>query len=447
MTTILQDFQSKEFHAIYIDPITVNKYYFPSSKSAIFKDKRIVDTLYFKDMHPYSFNPDIRFENCTFSHDVVFSKHDYDYAFTFYNCTFEGDVTFKAGNFGSTVRFLDGEIKGELKIDNSSFTNLLVGLNCKHVQIAKGNFAQMYLAGYNKNTEETNTIDKLYIDFDNVEGTLNIRYLFIKEIDFRGSISKDTQLLLTQLSFANLRIENLFNNGKIRISTLMPKPKLINQTLVWIANSNLSKTEFFDINLQKVKTIMISNSFLLECTFVNVLWPDKLNVLPKIVDIENFLDSKETYRQLKYAYSRQGDAVLEHKFHGLEMNAYMSYLWNNGEAFKWKGIWTFLVLKLSGCTSDYGQSVAKPLWTLFTCVLLLFPLQVRVGGVDSLQFHFDFSCQQVINTIGEALAFVNPLRKFESIHQGLPVIIDIVMRIISSYCLYNVLRATRRFVK
>ncbi|GAA3929064.1 hypothetical protein GO495_06520 [Chitinophaga oryziterrae] len=155
---------------------------------------------------------------------------------------------------------------------------------------------------------------------------------------------------------------------------------------------------------------------------VNVSWPETLKIFDQIIGAENLLDEKEVYRQLKSSYSKQGDTVLEHQFHGLEMNAYIEYLSENRKESV-KKYWLSrklikrertIILLLSALTSNYGQSFWRSLITLGTVTAILFTCMVWAEGVHSLKFIPDFSGRHILATIAKALAFANPLRKYET---------------------------------
>ncbi|GAA3929072.1 hypothetical protein GO495_06525 [Chitinophaga oryziterrae] len=247
----------------------------------------------------------------------------------------------------------------------------------------------------------------------------------------------------------------LHNNGRIRIFGLKFLKAENKQAEFTIKHCNLGKGEFFDIDLRHADTILLNSSHLIECTFNNITWPKSLYIPEKDMDSTYFSGIKEAYRQLKYAYSKQGDTVLEHKFHGLEMEAYPKQLKHDRKeavhvhkSIRWlvKGQ-NSLTLWFSWWTSNYGQNFVWSLLTLAAFNIVLFTFLALADGVPGLRFVPDFSYDQIVTTVGEALKFANPLRKYDTDATGWSVLIYLVMRIVSSYCLYNVIRATRRFVK
>jgi hypothetical protein len=297
----------------------------------------------------------------------------------------------------------------------------------------------------------------LDINFDHVRGFLSIKNIDLGMCNFSGTVDKDAELLMTDVKYHRLSINKLFNNGKIRLFDLNPNQSPESSGSIFMLGSNLGKTDFFNVNMASGIDLVISNCYFIDCTFVNVLWPIKLNIFALSGSDTNWLDVKEMYRQLKYAYSKQGDSVLEHQFHSLEMDAYRTYLKEERRAIKKSGKFdrwkrnrqTSIILLLSSCTSEYGQSFTRPICTLLLTGLFLFCIIVPLGGIKELYsgFHFSIRWNDVSSTIGHYFNFLNPLRKYDTQEINVTLLIDFLMRIIASYCIYNFIRATRRFVK
>ena len=113
---------------------------------------------------------------------------------------------------------------------------------------------------------------------------------------------------------------------------------------------------------------------------------------------------------------------------------------------KLKKLGTKIILYLSFLTSNYGQSLRRPILTLILINGILF-------SILNINLNFGFMPRRLIhiadieNTIAKFLWFMNPLHRNDPELKGLPLIIDIFIRMISSYCIYNIIRASRRFIK
>lgn len=155
-----------------------------------------------------------------------------------------------------------------------------------------------------------------------------------------------------------------------------------------------------------------------------------------------FTHQRETYRQLKFALGKQGDVINEQKFHTLEMRAYDNSLPLSAD------FWTVFIIKFSFWFSDFGQSFIRPLNALLIGQFLLMLLFINAGGIKDVTLSLGNSNIQGFQMALEKYFFlVNPLRKIDENQSWALVVVDLIMRIWASYMLYNIVRATRRFIK
>ncbi|WP_110055545.1 hypothetical protein [Chitinophaga sp. S165] len=328
-------------------------------------------------------------------------------------------------------------------------------MHCKALQISGGKFKDLSITSYG--TSELFSINNLIIIFHDIAGNISISKLKITRTKLLGTIQKDTDFSLKNIEFTHFGMDNLFNNGKARFFDFLPITNEQEISSIFITNSNLAKADFFGIPMNKVGRLQIRNSYLIDCTFVNIIWKDNFDLVMDGADPAVLLDRKEMFRQLKYSYSKQGDSFLEHRFHSLEMNIYRRYLKKKRSTFSDKnryGKWrwerqTSIILWFSSWSSNYGQSFKAPLLILLIAGSILFPIMLISGFLKDFQsgLHFNFSWQSISTTIGHFCNFLNPLRRYDTMDINAGLLIDFLMRIIASYCIYNFIRATRRFVK
>lgn len=292
-----------------------------------------------------------------------------------------------------------------------------------------------------------NTMEALGIDCSNgeVKGDLTFSTYDIKGITIHGTTSEALRLEFNSVIFTRLRFQELINRGKLRF---INSAVAGNEASFVVYQSNLDGCAFHNFDLSTAQ-IGISSADLSGAVLTGLKWPKKDQIfranswgklLPQSgTDVPELV---EFFRQLKHVYAAQGDIILEHDFHAREMVQYQALLkWN--EAF-----WTKLVIKLSDWTSGFGQSLIRPLLFIILVNGASFFVLIHL---DSAFVHFKPVSSMTLNDFWLALAdfmrFSNPLHKNEPEFRGLPFIVDTFMRIISSYGLYNVIRATRRFVK
>lgn len=148
-------------------------------------------------------------------------------------------------------------------------------------------------------------IEAIYFSFGEIPSSIFIVDVVINDIYFTGTVHKDTELLMKDISYYKLSMENVFNNGKLRFFDFKLLTDQKNESVFYLFHSNLAKAEFFNFDL-RLANVIIWSCFLIESTFVNVTWPERLNIPFRFMELSRFLDTKEMYRQLKYAYSKQG---------------------------------------------------------------------------------------------------------------------------------------------
>lgn len=262
-----------------------------------------------------------------------------------------------------------------------------------------------------------------YLEFDRITADN------IKIVGYQMSAS----IVFEWTTVENLTIESFNNLNGLVFASLIPKS---NAAEIDINRCYLGKTEFYDVNLSKFKNIRIIDSHLIDCLFSGVQWKYNLNTTDGMkkseMDFEYYAENREVYRQLKYALSKQGDTINEQKFHTQEMLAhYNSLSWASD-------FWNKAIIWLSHTTSDFGQSIWWPIRALLSVHYMLFMLALglrafEVNSFNDCVYHFFY--------------LINPLHKSEDIFQGWTIILDMLMRIWSSYMIYNIIRASRRFIK
>lgn len=393
--------------------------------------------------------PAIFFENCHFDDGLTFLATRFEGNIKFENCTFKFSVNLEDSSFDNGFEFRNCKIGTILLVNNSHFKNFFIELDCPSIGIygSRLNQCAIYSNDYFKVPRE---IGSITIDFRNTFGLIDITNVNVNKLEFYNNISKETELLIKEMKFNQLTFRELSNNGRIKLIGLEPWG---NRPAFAILNCNIGKTEFISLDFRLLKFLNFKAVYLIESIFVNVVWPERLDLSPYPGQTTYLLDQKETCRQLKNAYSKQGDSVLEYKFHGLEMEKYREYL---DEVLKseyvdksrrWVLLQTRFVLWLSEYTSDFGQSLWRPIRTILLTGVPFFMVLIACGGIKELNTEFNFSLPRVSITLGQFFHFLNPLRRYDPKEINAVILLDMLMRIITSYCLFNFLRATRRFVK
>lgn len=405
------------------------------------KDKIFIDN--FSHQGEVSLN----FENCEFENKFTF--HDYVSDKTIYirNCVFKKGIFFWKIKASAKISMLDCIIEDLFLVVESKIYELqLNNKYCKKLQFDNLSIISIAdIGGMN-----CNKIDEIHFPVNIIEKRFTIDN--VESLSLRISYSTLSQELnIFNSAINSLELENFRNNGFLRFLNCKSMKVDDNPSQFIISRSNLGKAEFYNFDFASFFKINITNSILLETLFIGSKWTRNIvsedtfkkqtSVKDSIADERLYADQiREVYKQIKFALSKQGNSVEEQYFHGLEMNAY-------NKSLPWKSnLWTKSILKLSFYSSNYGQSILRPL--LFLLIfggvfysLLKFNLGFRLPGVKEV------SLSNCITTFSDYLWYMNPLHKNEPEFKGVAFIIDIIIRVISSYSIYNIIRASRRFLK
>lgn len=440
--------------------------------SILIENKIITEPIIFSN----SLQDKVTFRSCYFLEEINFSNFTSDYDINFNQCFFDREVAIegKGTKLDKQFNFAEAAIGTQLLVIDGVFAECKWSfIENSTIKISGGNFDKLIVGSGSKSK-----IKELSFDLRKTKGSIQIGpTATMEELSFYRS-SSDISISIEDINVNYLSIHRFRNDKAFRILGL--KPLEIDQlpTEFSIVESYLGKSEFYSIDLDKFDRVNILNSHIVDCSFVNMTWTNRIKCfkgrrvfrtpeeiqleekITKIEDLENMNDvekeeflreptvidyytsKREVYRQIKYALSKQGDAINEQKFHSLELRTYDNTLHGFGS------LGTKIILRLSFWLSDFGQSFARPLLGLFIGHWILTILLIKVNPSDNLLISFDYA-----NYEGFKLGFeyyfklINPLRRNEIEINGYATLIDILMRVWSSYMIYNIIRATRRFIK
>jgi len=302
-------------------------------------------------------------------------------------------------------------------------------------------------------------IDKLKIDTDNpckvfVTGEVSDRTI-INELILKHTVMPgDMHLNISDTDINNICFDSFVNSGRIIFNNIRPATDIkIFQTteefnepvrkdsgeyvyenitlgsIVEITNSDLGNTQFIGCDLDLFDDFVFENSKILNVFIADTFLPKKENINKEYP--KDYEQQRLILNQFKKIFENQGDSVRASEYHAQELDVYKKQL-----RFKEKP-WTWLILWLSSITSDFGQNIWKPLASLLTVHYWLYMWTLGVNAIDIK------NCQEVIHYY---FYLANPLHQYIFCNDW-TIIIDILMRIWSSYMIYNFIRASRRFIK
>ncbi len=397
------------------------------------------------------------FEGCTFKSKKQFfiSGITCNESLIFNFCTISDSIYFDSGTFKKEVVLKYVHVK-YIHLSDCTFDEVSIsGYHIDEIWMSGSKFESLnigeHLVGDN--------ISKLTIFAEEDEtGDITVREQGFDEIHLSGT-NKGRTFNFEQVKCDTVSIINFKNEGSLNFFGIEPKDVNNDKRYFQIINSNLDKVQFYRAHFSQYKELIIMDSFITDALFIGCRWSNNIRALygpgyrtfkdslktgRKTTDTE-IVAIKEAYRQLKISMSKHSDKIQEHKFYSQELNFHNKTLsweqpWTNQ-------FWDKVILFFSKTFSDYGQSFIKPLCWLLVGHYILFILALQLNGFDPL--HISLS-EPTATGFKEAFEkffiYINPLRRLETSLSGYLILLDLLMRIWSSYMIYNLIRASRRFI-
>jgi uncharacterized protein YjbI with pentapeptide repeats len=378
------------------------------------------------------FTKNIIFKDCFFDGNLHFSQCEFQ-NLDIQECYFKKQVYFSSGNF-KDIKFSQHDTK-ELTISRSSFSKFQIGY---------------YTGSY--------LLKKLVI-INNDKNNGPIEITGVEQIDYMllyGTVYGD--LFGENIKCRKFIIENFNNHGLLKFVNLSSTDEA-NETHFGIRNSNLNNAEFYRLDLKSFAEVNIGDSNVMNCTFINTTWPNKIFAFKKAKfgpgetrnddkfsrTVEFKTQQRETYRQLKLALSKQGDKVQEQLYYSKEMDTYFSLL-NWTHPFN-RQFWDKFILLFSSWFSDYGTNFGKALLWFLGLNFIVFASLIHFYHFGGLKFSWvDCNSEAFWGALKLYIRQLNPLHKIDDPISGPAFIIDFLGRILSSYLIYHLIRSSRRFV-
>lgn len=400
----------------------------------------------------------IDIQNIIFKEKVII---DYPIIFNevgFIDCHFQSTFIFQ-GNFDSTLiiaRCLCTELEFAGKFDGNVWLNQLtcktirfINVDYKNIEIGRPvKIDKIYFSNSKVETLDISSYkdENIYDDIEIVNckfGRLWINGSTIYNLTISGELDPSNSLILTILKINILRLSQIYNQSKFFISEISAiNHPTINVSSKFIISQCRPEIQFYNIDLKSFGEVKINNSYLGNCSFENIAWPEHINSAPDAKkDNRYYQDQREVYRQFKVILQKQGNTYEEQIFHAKELSALEKSL-----SIK-THFWTKLIISLSRISSDFGLSIIRPVLFLFIVNVCFFIGLFLLENAYSGPIAISINSGSLIDKIGLFIQYLNPLHNYDETLKGAGVIIDSIMRIVSSYSIYNFIRASRRFIK
>lgn len=399
----------------------------------------------------------LTFKNCMFKSEnfIFIDGMVCNKELTFENCSFSNSLYFESGIFKKEIllKYCDLE-NNKIHLTNCNFEKISISCyNVQEVWFSRGKFQSLRIGDHLIGDH----IKKLTL-FTNAD---EVGDIFITEQSFDkiylSGTNKDREFNFSQIKCNNVSINKFTNEGKFNFYGIEPKNK--NVGYFQILNSNLENAQFYRASFSDYKELIIIDSFINDTLFLGCKWSNNVRAIsgPGTTSFEKSLKTgrkissneniaiREAYRQLKISMSNHSDKIQENRFYAQELVFYNKTLnWGN----PWQDtFWDKVVLYWSKHFSDYGQSFIRPLiWLLFGH-LIMFIIAVMLNGFENLYISWNDASEEAFREAFEKyFIYINPLRKLETTLPGYLIVLDLLMRIWSSYMIYNMIRASRRFI-
>jgi len=282
-----------------------------------------------------------------------------------------------------------------------------------------------------------NKINKLQL-FQSVNnnGGILLSNLIVHHFALLGYNYKGT-IVLKDISLDKLTIEGFDNQSAVTFNRVTPN----NGSILKIESSNLGKAGIYNIDFNKFQSIEIIDSSISGIQPNNIRWCKK--VFTQTNNIEDLLNEKEVYRQLKIISIDNHDKFEELRFAGLEMDSYYKQIKKqNGSRLDKFILWTNKV------SNKHGQDFGLAFLLLMATSIIFYSLTKFSLG----EKQFDFDC--IPTDIGGFFQFISPIHTFDKVfdvsnnnNYGWALMWDGISRIFISYLIYQFVSAFRKFVK
>lgn len=399
----------------------------------------------------------LTFKNCRFkSENIIFIDGMIcNKELTFDTCSFSNSLFFQSGVFKKEILLMYSDLENnKIHLAYCNFEKISISCyNVKEVWFSGGKFESLRIGDHlhGDNIKKLTIFTKL-----NEVGDIYVSEQNFEKIFLSGT-NKDREFNFSKIKCNDISINDFKNEGSLNFYGI--EPKQIAVGYFQIVNSNLDNAQFYRASFSDYKELIIIDSFITDTLFLGCKWSKNVRAIhgPDTLSFDKSLKSgrkishnettaiREAYRQLKISMSNHSDKIQENRFYSQELIFYNKTL-NWGKPWE-DTFWDKVVLHWSKFFSDYGQSFIRPLIWLLLGHLVMFFIAILLHGFEPLYISISNASEEAFReTFEKYFLYINPLRKLETTLPGYLIVLDLLMRIWSSYMIYNIIRASRRFI-
>lgn len=435
-----------------------------------------------------NFLDELRYENSIISGKVRHCENRYN-SLTIMKSNFNSDLFFKDNFIKHMIALNDSEFKDTITIDyfnefgedstlsiyNSTFfkeaaisyfkeigDDFEIG-GCRNIYI-EGNICLTGLEIYGcEEMLQGNFIKEIFLNLSNkFEGLIKIQDLGIDNLYINGGNYKGNIIINNLTINENLFIHNFLNYSNFQFINIS-RSSIATNSAFQIVESYLDKFQFINCKLDNFHNYLIYNSNISQVKSSNTIWFNYHDITKKTytsiskyfsgnkkvkttdITVDDFVrNSRETFRQLKYAMENQGDRFTSLLFRSYEYKA----AYSNIKKDKWKYFNDWMIMSI-GRVNDFGQCWWKPIliWlpiNFIFYVLLISNTQPKIPFMQINLIEFNKIFIQLLNPLHYMdKVFEKP---YLEINNGTHWL-DYLSRIISSFFLFEIISAFRKYIK
>jgi len=371
-----------------------------------------------------------------------------------------------------------GEIKRQIDFKNCRDMKFIKvrDIKAERMEFSDSNDLQVYFEAtdtkyINFNRCISTSIETTYLKAENLG--LNVgtykKVLFYHDCDFNFSATPITdELTIDNLTFhgakprkdRTLKIESakvkelvfdaLHNDAVIQFLNC----EISNQLTIY--RSNLGKFQFTNVELDESCRIDLLDSNISDVHFNSFKWNRRYKLFEtfdpynqvRYETQNNFLHSlRESYRQLKANYLKNGNKIEALEFQRGELDVHLKIL--HKKRFSFRNIGNYLIVATNKWFSDFGQNIWKPLFFLFGFHLLIFNFIVYQN--PDIDFDIGWPIDWNETQKASSLYFQTLLPthsteiRFDNRSISIGGFLDFIARICSGYFIFYFISASRKY--
>jgi hypothetical protein len=230
-----------------------------------------------------------------------------------------------------------------------------------------------------------------------------------------------------------------------------------------ILYSILNNVGFNGMDLQDAD-LRILDSSIVKANYYSITWPISFKVTESMdgkglnkLAIGDVIKLQEIYRQLKTVSLNSSNKVEAKKFLKHEMRVYHQLITIRRKSTPFKSLFAYLslsvdslILSINKHITDYGESIIRPITSLLLFGFFFFWYWMEPLGIQFASTIYDINWMTTKQAYGYFFNFLSPVHSYEVSNIDGHVIklfgiSDFLMRLISGFLIYHIIRATRKF--